>query len=98
LQAVAARVRWDKLGRIAMLCVLVVLAYLSLSAGVSVFKAWREAKQDSANVLYLEHQNKALETQRNMLSTRSSLEGRARQLDWAHPGEQPYVVKGLPPN
>ena len=38
-----ARVRWDRLGRIAMLCVLGALLYLYLSAGISLLSTWKEA-------------------------------------------------------
>lgn len=81
-----------------MLGVLVVLLYLYLSAGVSVFHTWRDAKADSAQVLSLERQNKALESQRNWLASKASIEPQARRIGLAHPGEQTYVVKGLPSN
>ena len=41
-----ARVRWDRLGRMAMLCVLVALLYLYVSAGVHMLSTWRQARRD----------------------------------------------------
>ena len=35
--APVARIRWDRLGRVAMLCLLVALAYLYLSAGIRIY-------------------------------------------------------------
>ena len=52
------RVRWDRLGRVAMLGVMVALVYLYLSAGRhAVLSTWGEAKRDSAQVQTLERQN-----------------------------------------
>jgi hypothetical protein len=81
-----------------MLGVLVALLSLYLSAGISVFEAWRQAKRDSAQVGSLERQHHELLAQRNALQRKANVEVQARLLGWAHPGEQVYVVKGLPPN
>jgi hypothetical protein len=89
-------VRWDRLGRIAMLLVLVALVYLYISAGVRVFSTWRHARHDSAVVSKLEREHKALVSQHNTLSGQGALEGEARQLGLGRPGEQPYVVTHLP--
>ena len=53
-----ARVRWDRLGRVAMLCVLVVLAYLYLSAGVHLLSTWRQARGESAKVAAMQREHK----------------------------------------
>jgi cell division protein FtsB len=91
-------VRWDKLGRIAMLCVAVALAYLYMSAGVRLFSTWRESKRDSAQVRVLERRHSLLEQQHTALSSPVTLQEEARRLDMVRPGEQAYVVSGLPPN
>jgi hypothetical protein len=92
----APRVRWDRLGRIAMLCVLVALVYLYISAGARMFSTWRHASRDSAIVSRLEREHRALVNQHNVLSSQGALEGEARQLGLMHSGEQPYVVTHLP--
>src|SRR5438105_14466190 len=56
----AAGVRWDRLGRVAMLCLLVALLYLYLSAGVRMFSTWREAHRNSAAVVSLQREHDAL--------------------------------------
>ena len=63
-----ARLRWDRLGRIAMLCVLGALLYLYASAGISLLSTWKEAGQDSAQVASLERQHVALEAQHAALN------------------------------
>jgi cell division protein FtsB len=93
-----ARVRWDRLGRIAMLCVLVALLYLYLSAGVHMFSTWRQSHHDKATVATLEHEHATLQHEHERLARQSTVEGEARQLGMMKKGEQPYVVSGLPPN
>jgi cell division protein FtsB len=91
-------VRWDRLGRIALLCVLAALLYLYLSAGVTLFSTWREARGDSAQLAALEHQHSVLETQQAALRNPGTLVQEARRLGMVRPGEQTYVITGLPSN
>ncbi|HUB36209.1 MAG TPA: hypothetical protein VL972_05245 [Solirubrobacteraceae bacterium] len=93
-----ARVRWDRLGRIALLCVLVALLYLYISAGVRLFSTWREARGDSAQVQTLEHEHAALLRRHQTLGRRGTVEEEARRLGMMKPGEQSYVITGLPNN
>jgi hypothetical protein len=93
-----ARVRWDRLGRVAMLCVLVALVYLYASAGVHMLSTWRQSRHDSATVAALEHEHRLLVAQRNALTAAGTLETEARQLGMMKSGEQPYVISGLPDN
>ena|ERR1700691_478352 len=93
-----ARIRWDKLGRIAMLCLLVALAYLYLSAGVRIYSTWRQARGDRAQVAALEHEHVLLQHQHEALARRGTVEEEARRLGMMHSGEQSYVVTGLPNN
>ncbi len=92
------RVRWDRLGRLAMLCVLAALLYLYISAGIRLYSTWREARGDSAQVSALEREHALLAHKREALGKRGTLEQEARELGMMHPGEQPYVVSGLPSN
>lgn len=93
-----ARVRWDRLGRIALLCVLAALLYLYLSAGVTLFSTWREARGNSAQLATLERQHRVLEAQQASLSSPDTLVQEARRLGMVRPGEQTYVITGLPSN
>lgn len=95
---VGPRVRWDRLGRAAMLCVLAALVYLYLSAGVHMLSTWRQAHRDRAVVAGLSLEHARLVRQRQALSKQSTLEAEARQLGMMKKGEQPYVVSGLPNN
>jgi hypothetical protein len=77
-------------------CVMVALLYLYLSAGLHLLSSWREARRDSAQVAALEHQNRGLEIQHAALGRLGTLEEQARQLGLVRPGEQTYIVRGLP--
>jgi cell division protein FtsB len=94
----AARVRWDRLGRLALLCVLVAMLYLYGSAGVTLLSTWKEARSDSAQVAALERQHSTLESQHAALTSPGTLVEEARRLGMMRPGEQTYVITGLPSN
>jgi cell division protein FtsB len=93
-----ARIRWDRVGRIAMLAVLCAILYLYVSAGVSLLSSWRESKRDNAQVVALARQNRALQRQRTVLTGPGTMQAEARRLGMVKPGEQTYVVSGLPSN
>ncbi len=94
----AARVRWDRVGRVAMLCVLVALVYLYASAGVHMLSTWHQSRRDGAVVAAMEREHRMLVRQRVALTAPGTLETEARQLGMMKTGEQPYVVSGLPNN
>jgi hypothetical protein len=94
----AGRVRWDRVGRVAMLCVLVALVYLYASAGVHMLSTWRQSHHDNAAVASMEREHAALVHQREALTAAGTLETEARQLGMMKSDEQPYVISGLPGN
>jgi cell division protein FtsB len=91
-------VRWDRLGRVALLAVLVALVYLYVSAGVRMLSTWDQSRHDKAAVAVMEREHRQLVQQRAGLSGQSALEEQARKLGMMRRGEQPYVVPGLPDN
>jgi cell division protein FtsB len=93
-----AHVRWDRVGRIAMLGVMVAIAYLYMSAGLRLFSAWGESKRDISQVKVLEAQNGMLRRRHATLASPATVQADARRLGMIHPGEQAYVVGGLPSN
>ncbi|HUN78541.1 MAG TPA: septum formation initiator family protein [Solirubrobacteraceae bacterium] len=95
-RAAAARVRWNRLGRLAMVCVLGALLYLYIGAGLNLLSSWREARQDSAQVEVLERQHRTLEAQHATLLSPGTIDAEARALGMVKPGEQFFVVTGLP--
>lgn len=81
-----------------MLCLLVALAYLYLSAGIRIYSTWRQAHSDSAQLAELEHEHVLLQHQHEALKRRGTVEEEARRLDMMHAGEQTYAITGLPHN
>ena len=94
----AARVRWDRLGRVAMLGVLVVLAYLYLSAGARLLGTWREASGESAKVSAMQGEHTTLQLQHEALGSPGAVEAQARKLGLMRHGERPFIVSDLPNN
>jgi hypothetical protein len=84
------------MGRVAMLCVLVALAYLYASAGLHMLSTWRQSHHDSATVAAMQREHALLVHQREGLNAPGTLEAEARQLGMMRKGEQPYVISGLP--
>jgi cell division protein FtsB len=81
-----------------MLCVLVVLAYLYLSASVHLLSTWHEARGDSAKVATMKRENKLLRDQHEALGRRGTVEAEARRLGMMKPNERPYIISNLPNN
>jgi hypothetical protein len=92
------RLRWDRLGRLALLCVLAILLYLYVSAGAKLFSSWSQSKHDAARVRALTVEHRLLSQARASSASQSSVEAQARRLGMIKPGEQPYVITGLPGN
>jgi len=89
-------VRWDRLGRLAMLCVMGALIYLYLSAGASLLSTWRESRRAQAQVVSLQREHRQLEVQRATLQSPGTVEAEARQLGMMFPNEHTFIVQGLP--
>jgi hypothetical protein len=81
-----------------MLCVLVVLAYLYLSAGVHLVSTWHQARGASAKVAGMEREHAALQRQHEALVGLGAIEAQARKLGMMKHGERPFIVGGLPNN
>jgi cell division protein FtsB len=92
------RVRWDRVGRLALLFVLLALVYLYASAGIRMLSTWQQSRHDGAVVAELEREHTQLQRQHEALSGPGSVEAQARQLGMIRRGEQGFVLTGLPNN
>lgn len=90
------RIRWDRVGRVALLIVLVSLALLYIRPAASYVSTWRESKDRRAEVERLERENARLRARRAALRDEDTLEVEARRQGMVKPGERAYVVRGLP--
>ena len=92
----ASRIRWDRVGRIALLCVLAFIVYLYVGPARSWITAYGEAKQRREHVAELRERNADLRAQERRLRQPSALEQEARRLGMVKAGERAYGVQGLP--
>jgi cell division protein FtsB len=92
----AAAIRWDRVSRVALLIVLVVLVYLYAGPAHSYWDTVHQARQRRNEVAELKRENERLRARREALRGPSALERDARRLGMVRPGERPYVLEHLP--
>ena len=90
------RVRWDRLGRWALIAVLGFVLYLYIGPAASWVSTYRDAKRKRADVAALKAANRRLRDRRHELKDPAALEREARRLGMVKAGEREYVVRGLP--
>ena len=90
------RVRWDRVGRLALLFVLALLVYLYIGPLSSLVTTWHASKERETRVAELEEVQARLRTRRDELRDPRALEREARELGMVRPGERSFVVAGLP--
>jgi cell division protein FtsB len=91
-----ARVRWDRIGRTALLIVLAVVAGLYVQHIVEFFVTRANAGTQHALVRRLVRENASLRAQSAALQQPATIKRYARALGMVRSGERPYVVLGLP--
>ena len=90
------RIRWDRLGRIALLFVAALVIYLYIGPTRSWVITYKQSKQRKAEVAALKRENERLIARRDQLRKPSTLETEARTLGMVRGGEKAYVISGLP--
>ncbi len=90
------RIRWDRLGRIALLFVVALVLYLYIGPTRAWVSTYRESKTRKAEVAALKHTNERLRARRDELRKPATLETEARGLGMVRGAEKAYVVTGLP--
>jgi cell division protein FtsB len=89
-------IRWDRVGRVALLVVLVGVVALYVGPAISFVQTYREAHARRGEVRSLQAENDRLRARRKALQNPRTLEREARRLGLVKPGERPFIVKGLP--
>lgn len=95
-RATPLRIRWERVGRIALLVVLAVVLGLYVQQGIALLSVRSEANQQAAIVKRLSQQNAQLARQEKALNNPATIVQDARALGMVKAGERPYVVTGLP--
>ena len=89
-------VRWDRVGRVALLLVLGLILLLYVGPARSFYSTWRESHAKRDQVRRLTAENVRLNARRQALTNPRTLEAEARKLGMVRPTERAFVVRGLP--
>ena len=87
------RIRWDRLGRWALIGVFALVLYLYIGPAVSWVNTYREAGRQRAAVAELRAENAKLRERKRTLTEKGALEREARKLGMVKAGEKAYIVK-----
>jgi cell division protein FtsB len=91
----ASRIRWDRLGRIALVLVLFLVLVSYLNPLVNLMQAWQGSKSSEAQLAQLKQERLELTRQLRDVSSPAALEREARRLGMVKPGEHAYIVHGV---
>ena len=91
----APRVRWDRIGRIALLFVGLLLIYLYINPLRTYLSTWQEAKSKRGEVAELQREHDVLVRRQRALRSPGAIETEARRLGMVKRDEHAYVVRGL---
>jgi cell division protein FtsB len=89
-------IRWDRVGRVALLFVLAFVLLLYVGPAKSWWSTWNQAKDKRAEVQRLEVENQRLRREKRLQKLPSSLEREARAQGMVRRGERSFVLEGLP--
>jgi cell division protein FtsB len=89
----AARIRWDRVGRWALICVFVFVLYLYIGPARTWVTTYAEAKRKREDVAQVRKENVRLRARKLALSQPGAVEREARKLGMVKAGEKLYVVK-----
>jgi len=88
----ASGIRWERVGRVALLGVLVVIVLLYIPPVTHWFQQSGTAARGHAQVRELKQERARLESRLRALTGPRAVERAARELGMVKPGERPYVV------
>jgi cell division protein FtsB len=90
-----SRIRWDRVGRIALVLVLFGVLVSYLNPMVNLLQAWQGSKSSEQQLAQLKQEKVELQGELREASSPAMLEREARRLGMVKPGEHAYVVHGL---
>ncbi len=88
-----SRVRWDRVGRVALTLVLFGVAVSYLNPVVNLVDAWRDSKAGEEKLAELQREQADLQGQVEVARSEMTLEREARKLGMIRPGERAYVIR-----
>jgi cell division protein FtsB len=87
-----ARIRWDRLGRYALILIFIGIAYLYISPLQSWIGAYGESNKRGKELAALKAKNKQLEARAKALTTPGAIELEARDMGMIQDGERAYFL------
>ncbi len=88
-----SRIRWDKLGRVVLVLVLLGVLASYINPLVNFVDAWHDSRAERAQLQQLQGQNQVLRTKAAALSGANAAEREARRLGMVASDERSYVIK-----
>jgi cell division protein FtsB len=96
LPARRSGIRWDRVGRVALLATLVIIVFSYISPARQWIQQSGTAKHQKQELSDLTTQNKRLKQRLRALRDPGALEREARRLGMVRVGERSYVIENLP--
>jgi cell division protein FtsB len=90
-----SRVRWDRVGRIALVLVLFGVMVSYLNPLLNLFDAWQGSKAGEKELVQLQQENATLRQQVRDAASPLTLVREARKMGMVKPGERLHVIEGL---
>jgi len=90
-----SRIRWDRVGRVALTLVLFGVLVSYLNPLVNLIDAWRDSGANKEQLVRLRAENEKLEAQVRAANSSLVVEREARKLGMVRPGERAYVIRNL---
>ena len=89
------RIRWDRLGRWALIGVFALVLYLYIGPALTWMSTYKEAARQRQAVAEIKQENERLRERKAELSAPGAIEREARRLGMVKAGERAYIVEGL---
>ena len=91
----ASRIQWDRVGRVALVLVLVAICVSYVGPALNFFDSCRDSKAEHASLESLRTENAKLHQRLTALAGPDAAERGARKIGMLEVGEAGYVVRGL---
>jgi cell division protein FtsB len=89
------RIKWDRIGRIALVLVLFAVAYSYLNPAINLFNTYRSTTASKAEFHQLLQENKRLHRSIQSSDNPAVVAAAAREQGMVAAGETPFVLRGL---
>jgi cell division protein FtsB len=93
MAAASSRIRWDRVGRWALICVFAFVIYLYIGPARTWVSTYGEAKRKREEVATLRERNEQLRHEQRRLARAGAVELEARKLGMVKAGEKLYVIE-----